>query len=172
MAFFNKKVKVITPAVALADLQAWCAKCERAESQVAKKLKQWEVAAADAEQIIQCLIDDNFLNEERFIRAFIRDKFEFNKWGRSKIKFEIQQVTKQKALVAQVLEQYLTDDLYKNTLKRIARYKYTQLARKETDSYAIKRKMAQYLMSKGFESELIWPIVETVLLEGDDPEDL
>lgn len=74
---------------ALPKIAAYCSKAERAEFDVRKKLLGWELETDSCERIITRLKKENFLNEERYCRSFIKDKIQFNKWGKIKIAFEL-----------------------------------------------------------------------------------
>ena len=94
-----------TPAQALSALAALCSRGEQAESDLREKLRKWEVSPADADRIIQRLKEENFLSDERYARAFVRDKFRFNGWGRIKIAHAL----RQKHIDSQWIEQALAD---------------------------------------------------------------
>ena len=72
------KEKMKTPAQALSALAALCSRGEQAESDLREKLRKWEFAPAEVERIIRRLKDENFLSEERYARAFVRDTFRFH----------------------------------------------------------------------------------------------
>jgi regulatory protein len=74
-----------------ARIKAWCDRQERAHSDVVKKLKTWNVAADDIDQIVSELISGNYLNEERFAKAYASGKFNISKWGWTKIEYGLKQ---------------------------------------------------------------------------------
>lgn len=74
-----------------ARIKAWCDRQERAHSDVVKKLKTWNVAAEDIEQIVSELISGNYLNEERFAKAYASGKFNISEWGWTKIEYGLKQ---------------------------------------------------------------------------------
>lgn len=81
--------KILSPTEALTRAAAYCSKAEHAPEEVREKLLRWGIANNEAENIIERLINENFLNEERYIRAFIHDKSEYNCWGRIKIRYAL-----------------------------------------------------------------------------------
>lgn len=74
---------------ALSKMAAYCSRAERAKVDIVKKLQNWELDRESIDRIITYLIKEKFLSEERYCRSFIKDKLRFNKWGRTKITFEL-----------------------------------------------------------------------------------
>lgn len=82
-----KMKKPLSAEAALTRAAALCARSEQAESDVRAKLLAWGLTPASAAQVIERLQDEHFLDEQRYARAYCRDKFNFNGWGRIKIAF-------------------------------------------------------------------------------------
>src|SRR5882757_6205956 len=80
----------ITPAQARGKIQKYCAYQERSHQEVKHKLHTYGLTVDEADEIISSLITDNFLNEERFAKAFAGGKFRIKKWGRNKIEHELE----------------------------------------------------------------------------------
>src|ERR1700742_4248902 len=85
----EKKRKVYTAHEALVKAEAWCAYQERCQQEVRDKLYSWGLHNAEVEPVIAELISKNFLNEERFAKAFAGGKFRIKKWGRVNIRLEL-----------------------------------------------------------------------------------
>ena len=83
----TNKRKPLSTEAALARAAALCSRSEQAESDVRTKILGWGVPPDDCNQILARLKSENFLSEERYARAYARDKFAFNGWGRQKIAF-------------------------------------------------------------------------------------
>jgi len=137
---------------ALQKSSAYCALCERATSEVKEKLQKWSVQDIDIEKIIQKLIEEDFLNEQRYCNAFVKDKFRFNRWGKTKIAYMLSQKNVSKECVSQALdnideEEYLSvlADLLKSKIKSI----------KETDKFQKEQKLFRFAASRGFENDVI-----------------
>lgn len=134
----------------------FCAFRERSPKEVQDKLASWNVPALEAEEVMRMLLEDNYLNEQRFANAFCHDKFEFNSWGKQKIKSHIYQ-------------HQLSVDVIEEALKRIDPDKYFErlqvLIQKKWDSLSVedkqkrKQKVVAYAVSKGFEVDLIWKVL-------------
>lgn len=136
--------------------QRYTAYRERAPKEVADKLAEWDAKPEEIEKILKALKIENFINEERFARAFCHDKFKFNKWGKRRISNEIRKY----ALPANIVEQgltYINQVEYEITLNQLAHAKWSKL--KEPILFKKKQKTVNYLIQKGYESELIWKVV-------------
>ena len=148
--------KYTSKADALAKLQAYCAYQERSHQEVRSKLLDLGIYGDDLEEIMSDLIQENFLNEERYARSFARGKFRIKKWGRTRILQEL----KQRKISDYCLRKAMTEieeDVYARTLREVLEKKAGLL--KEKDVYKRKNKLAQYGISRGFESNLVWEVV-------------
>lgn len=148
--------KYTSKADALTKLQAYCAYQERSHDEVRSKLLSLGIYGDDLEEIISDLIQENFLNEERYARSFARGKFRMKKWGRNRIRQEL----KMRRISAYCLRKAMTEieeDEYLKTLKEVLEKKDSQL--KEDDNYKRKNKLAVYGISRGFESKIVWETI-------------
>ena len=145
-------MKVYDLQIAKEKIQAYCAYQERCHQEVAKKLKSWGLIQDAVDMLLVELMQHNFLNEERFARSFARGKFRINKWGRIKIKLEL----KRREIYAKCIEfamEEIDGDVYYETLKEVL-HKKSNLE-KETHVIKRKAKLTRYLVSRGFEYDLI-----------------
>jgi regulatory protein len=139
----------------------YCAYQERTHAEVRERLAEWGIYGNDAEQIIAGLIEENFLSEERFAKAFAGGKFRVKNWGRLKIKYELK---------ARGLSDYcirvgmaeIEDDEYLNTLNEILEKKTKEL-KFEKDKQILKQKLARYAIGKGYESDLVWEVIGRII---------
>jgi len=137
----------------------FCAYQERTHQEARQKLYELGVYGDDAEEIIVQLIEENFLNEERFAKAYSGGKFRIKQWGRQKIHYNL----KQKGISTYCIKQgmaEISDEDYLNTLQRIIAKKFESLASTEQNALLLKQKVAQYAIGKGYESELVWQEVQ------------
>ncbi len=152
--------KVYTSQQAFVKAAKFCAYQERTQAEVRAKLNEYGFWGEEAEAVIARLIEDNFINEERFARTYAGSKFRLKKWGRLKIK----QALKQKQLSPYCIKagmEEITDEDYEATLKEILEKKILQI---KTDSpLVIKQKLLNYALSKGYESEWIWSSLNEML---------
>ncbi len=148
---FTKKTYTVEEA--LAKLQRYCAYQDRCHKEVAQKLKDMQMIPQASEQIIMTLIEENFLNEERFAMAFVRGKFKIKKWGRRRLISELKQRNISNYLVNKALGQ-ISDMEYKTTFETLAHKKANSL--KGGSVLKKKKKLADYLLYRGWESHLVY----------------
>lgn len=148
----NKK-KVYTPRQAKLKAESYCAYQERAQQEVRDKLYEWGLHHDDVEQILSDLISDNFLNEERFAKAFVLGKFRMKAWGKIKIKQHLKAKRVSDPLIKIALREIDLDE-YENKLDELFARKRTEFSDKL--SMAEKAKLVRFLQSKGYESDLIF----------------
>jgi regulatory protein len=149
--------KQLTKEQALQKLRHYCAYQERCHSEVKEKLYHLGVWKKDHDEIIAALIEDNYLNEERFAIAFAGGKFRVKQWGRVKIKYELKQKQVSEYCIKKALKQ-IAEEEYKATLEKLAKEKYASL---KGEQYLVrKKKTMDYLVAKGYEIGLIQNVVE------------
>ena len=151
-----RKKKILDKAQAAARAQAWCAYQERSQQEVRDKLYEWGLHKNDVENTIADLITSGFINEERFAKAYAGGKFRIKKWGRIKIRIELKRKQITEYCIRKGLQEIDEDD-YVRTLRKIIE----ERAAKITDRNPLKRnyKIAQYAISRGFEPELVWDML-------------
>lgn len=155
----NDLQKSYTVKEATLKLMQYCAYRDRSHREVEEKLREMRMIPAACEQIIVQLMQENFLNEERFARSFVRGKFRIKKWGRIKIKQEL----KFREISAPLIKIALTEideTEYFNTLTELAQKKNALL--KEKDPFKKRKKLANYLLQKGYESALIFEVLDNL----------
>lgn len=148
----KKKVK-LTPSQALLKAASFCAYQERSHFEVTQRLADWGVFGIEAQEILLQLIEQNYLNEERFAIAFAGGKFRVKQWGRVKIRLELKQHKVSDYCINKALCE-IDDEVYLQTLQDELEKKWHQT--KDTNLLSKRAKVARYLISRGFEQELIW----------------
>ena len=144
---------------ALSKAMALCSRRELCADDIISKLEAWGVSINDTERIISELIKDNFINEERYARAFVRDKFLYNKWGKLKITSHLR-VKKIPAGIIKTAMDSIDNEIYLKTLNDlITSHKRTV---KSKNKYDLKAKLLRYGLSKGFESQLLYEILNNI----------
>ncbi len=152
--------KQLTKEQALQKLTHYCAYQERCHSEVKEKLYNLGVWKKDHDLIIATLIEENYLNEERFAIAFAGGKFRIKKWGRVKIKYELKQKQVSEYSIKKALKQIDEED-YLKMLGKLAKEKYASL---KSEQYLIrKKKTMDYLFQRGFEGELVIESIKTIV---------
>lgn len=141
---------------ALYRVAALCSKCEQAEHDIRTKLKSWGISSYDIDTIIQRLIDEKYIDEERFAIAFTRDKFRFNGWGRLKIAYHL----RLKHISQQAVDNAIADieeEAYIQSLELILSSKLRTLKNKEP--LQVKASLLRFASSRGFEPALICRLI-------------
>ena len=151
----NKKGQV-TKGMALPKLQRYCAYQERCHSEVRQKLLDLGMRGDDLEEVIYELIQDNFLNEERFARTFAGGKFRVKQWGRNKIRQALEQKQVSDYCVQKAMEE-IEDEDYQQTLEMVLDKKWQQL--RDKDVFIKRGKLAKYTIGRGYEPELVWKTI-------------
>lgn len=144
--------KALTPEQALQKLKQYCAYQERCHQEVTEKLYALGVWKKEHDAIIATLIEENYLNEERFAIQFAGGKFRAKQWGRVKIKYELKQRQVSEYCIKKALKQISEED-YLSTLEKLAEQKYASL---KGEQYLVrKKKTMDYLVGKGYEAGLV-----------------
>ncbi|SDP21981.1 regulatory protein [Mucilaginibacter sp. OK268] len=152
-----KKIKISNPEVALTKAEHFCAYQERSQQEVRDKLYDWGLWPDAVEQTISRLIEGNFLNEDRFAKAYVKGKFNQKAWGKIKIKQglklkRVPDVLIKKALLTIDLDDYMT------ALTRLLEKKAASVI--EKNEFKRRYKLQQYAMSRGYEADLIAEVLK------------
>lgn len=132
---------------------AFCAYQERTQQEVRSKLYNMGLYGDEVEELIVELITEGFINEERFVKTYAGGKFRIKHWGRLKIETTLQAKGISKRCIEAGLNG-IDDEEYLEKLDFLIRKKISTI--KDEDEIKTKYKLANYLLSKGFESPLIW----------------
>lgn len=144
-------------------IEAFCAYQERCDQEVRKKIKSWGLDDEDTNILISDLIQNNFLNEQRFAAAFVSGKFRIKRWGKIKIK----QHLKQKGISAYSINEgikEIDEDEYIESLGSLARSKNNLI--QASSDWDRRIKLQRYLLNKGYEHELVRVAIDDVLGEN------
>ncbi|MEO9512396.1 MAG: regulatory protein RecX [Flavobacteriaceae bacterium] len=134
-------------------LESYCAYQERCHREVHDKLRAMRMIPEAIDQIISHLIKENYLNEERFAKSFARGKFSIKKWGKNRITNELKQRQISRFNIKIALAEINEEDYY-TTLNELALKRLTQI--KETNPQRKRKKLADYLLYRGWESNLVY----------------
>ena len=135
---------------------ALCAAREYCISDITSKLRSWGIEEKDIGGIIELLTTDNFINEERYAAGYVKDKFNYNKWGKIKIASHL----KAKSIAGEIISRALNsinNDLYKRTLSDLLSSHKRHI--KAKNQYDLKAKLMRYGLSRGFESSLLYDLL-------------
>ena len=148
----EEKVKTYTLDEAKEKMQRFCAYQERCHKEVIQKLRSMRMISAAIDVIVVYLIENNFLSEERFAKSFVRGKFHNKKWGRVRIVRELKLRGITHFLIQEALEEI--EEEYEETFDEIAERKFDSITEKNV--MKARKKLADYLLYKGWESHLVY----------------
>lgn len=146
-----KAKKPIDKESARLRLAGVCASTETCESEAWEKLRRWGLGFAEAEEVIDELIEGRYIDDGRYARAYASDKLRFAGWGRNKIRMMLSAKRISPALITEALDS-LDHDLYARALMKVARTRAKGL---DLADYNDRAKLMRRLMSRGFESGLV-----------------
>ncbi len=142
---------------AVQKLESYCAYQERCHQEVHQKLKDLGIFGEDIDQITAHLIENNYLNELRFATLFAGGRFRIKKWGRIKIKLALKQKRISEYCIKKALQTEIPEEDYYQTLLQVLEKKDRTL--REPNAYKYKQKLARYAQERGFESPLVWSVI-------------
>ena len=154
----NEKSYTVDEATKL--MENFCAYQERCHKEVEQKLYDLHMIPEAREKIILHLLQHNFLNEERFSKAFARGKFSIKNWGKIKIVNELKFRNISPYNIKTALKE-IDDEAYLKTIQKVAKKKLALI--KEPNAFKKRSKLLSYLSSKGYESELIYEVVKGLI---------
>lgn len=143
----------LTKEQALQKARHYCGYQERCHGEVKEKLYSFGLRKTEVESLLSDLIEQNYLNEERFAIQFAGGKFRMKQWGRVKIKYELKQKKVSEYCIKMALKEIDESD-YLKTLKKLSEEKW-ETQKTEKNLFVKLRKTQDYLVQKGFEYELI-----------------
>ncbi|MDA3853735.1 MAG: regulatory protein RecX [Bacteroidales bacterium] len=126
---------------------ALCSKSEKCISDIRKKLYDWELDAEEHDVVIDALIDNKYIDEERFATYYVRDKYRFNGWGRVKIRHNLSQKQVPSYLIDEAMEE-IDSEVYDEKLQHALSIKKRSI--KTEDNYERRHKLMRFAAGRGF----------------------
>ena len=145
--------KTYTVQEATKKLEHYCAYQERCHKEVNQKLKDMHMLPEAIDIIVVHLLEHNFLNEERFAKAFVRGKFRIKAWGRRRLTYELKKKDISKVNINQALTEIGIEE-YNEVFHDLAEKKANSI--KESNKYKKRKKLIDYLLYRGWESHLVY----------------
>ena len=144
----NYDIKIL-----IEQLKSYCAIQERCSNDIVTKMKSWRITNKNQNKILDILIQEDFINDKRYSKSFCRGKFRIKKWGKLKIINELKRKNINLTTISSSLNE-ISDMDYSKELD-------TQFNKKKQsintlNYYEKKKKIANYLIGKGYESNLVW----------------
>jgi regulatory protein len=150
--------KQLTKEQALQKLRHYCAYQERCHVEVKEKLYSFGLRKQMVEESIAQLIEEDYLNEERFAIQFAGGKFRMKQWGRVKIKHALKQKQVSTYCISKAMKEIDEAD-YEKTLHKLAKQKWSTIRGEGVNLFVKMAKTTDYLLQKGFEGELVQQVV-------------
>lgn len=147
---------------ALDKMAKYCAYQERCVKDVREKLRTFDLPQEEKDKILDYLLDNRFVNDERFAKSFVRGKVNQSGWGLNKIRFHLIQKGIAKDIIDEALGQ-TDEEVYRQRLMDILKAK-SKTVKAATD-FERKHKLAAYAMQKGFEASLVWDVLKELDFE-------
>lgn len=134
-----------------------CSRSEKCTSEIKEKLTLWGLSSEESEAVIEKLTAEKYIDDERFARAYVKDKFRFNHWGRQKIEYML----RAKRISSEILEvafEGIDTENYAGELRRLLTDKLKST--KGKDKFDLRNKLVRFAMGRGFESGQIYAVLK------------
>ena len=143
---------MMTYEMALQRLSALCASAEHCEYEMTEKMRKWEVEESDRERIMEYLRKAKFVDDERYARAFVKDKIKYNKWGRRKVEQGLWAKHIAEDIRQRVLDE-VDESQYKSVLTDLLKSKRRSI--KAANDYEMNRNLIKFALSRGFDYSIV-----------------
>ena len=144
--------KDMTEQEAYLQLAALCAQAEHCQQEMRDKMRRWELDETVQNRIISRLVKERYIDDERYARAFVKDKIRYNKWGRRKVQQGLWQKRIDTDIQQRVLDE-IDDHEYLNVLRPLLKQKRNSI--KAESDYELNQKLVRFALSRGFTFDLI-----------------
>ena len=146
-------------------LAALCAQAEHCQWEMQEKMRRWELPEDAQARVMQRLVGERYVDDERFARAFVNDKIRYNKWGRRKVEQALWQKHIDEDIRRQVLNE-VDDDEYLSVLRPLLKQKRKSV--KAQSDYELNQKLMRFALGRGFTFDIIRQCIDV----DEEPEDL
>ena len=137
----------------------YASRCEHCESEVREKLLIWGGTSEETDEIIAYLIEERYIDNQRYANSYAKDKFRFNHWGKYKISIMLRSKDIDSEIIEEALDQ-IDEEEYLEKLQQILRDKLRSL--KYSSEYEKKGKLFKFAQSRGFESGAISKVIDSI----------
>ncbi|MDO5447327.1 MAG: regulatory protein RecX [Prevotellaceae bacterium] len=151
--------KPITEDEALFKLTAMCSRAEYCEHDISEKLQRWEIVGEAQARIMQHLVEEMYVDEERYSRAFVRSKIKYSKWGRRKIEQALRMKHVSESIYAPILEEE-TSESGTDVLRPLLEAKKKTI--KAASDYERNGKLIRFALGRGFDMDLIQKVIKEI----------
>ena len=145
-------MKQKTEADAYLTLAALCAQSEHCQHEMLEKMRRWELPEEEQARVMQRLVSERYVDDERYARAFVKDKVRYNKWGRRKVEQALWQKHIDDDIRQRVLDE-VDDEEYLDVLRPLLKQK--RRSTKAASDYELNQKLVRFALSRGFTYDII-----------------
>ena len=145
-------------------LAALCAQAEHCQWEMLEKMHRWEVPEDAQARVMQRLISERYVDDERYAQAFVKDKIRYNKWGRRKVEQALWQKRIDEDIRKRVLDE-VDDDEYLSVLRPLLKQKRRSI--KAQNDYELNQKLMRFALGRGFTFDIIRQCIDV----EDGPDD-
>ncbi len=145
-------MKQKTEQEAYLSLAALCAQAEHCQWEMLEKMRCWELSDEAQARVMERLMKERYVDDERYARAFVKDKVRYNKWGRRKVEQALWQKHIGDSVRQQVLDE-VDDDEYISILRPLLQQK--RRSTKAASDYELNQKLIRFAVSRGFTMDII-----------------
>ena len=142
----------MTEQEAYLQLAALCAQAEHCEQEMRDKMKRWEIDEMAQNRIIQRLVEERYVDNERYARAFVKDKIRYNKWGRRKVQQALWMKRIDNDIQQRILDE-IDDKEYLDVLRPLLKQKRKSI--KADSDYELNQKLVRFALGRGFSFDII-----------------
>ncbi len=140
-------------------LAALCAQSEHCQWEMTEKMRRWELDEAAQARVMERLTKERYVDDERYARAFVKDKVRYNKWGRRKVEQALWQKHIDEDIRQQVLDE-VSDDEYLDVLRPLLKQKRKGI--KAQSEYELNQKLLRFAVGRGFTFDIIRRCIDGV----------
>ena len=133
-------------------MAALCAQAEHCQHEMLEKMRRWELPEEEQARVMQRLVSERYVDDERYARAFVKDKVRYNKWGRRKVEQALWQKHIDDDIRQRVLDE-VEDDEYLAVLRPLLKQK--RRSTKAANDYELNQKLVRFALSRGFTFDII-----------------
>ena len=142
----------MTEQEAYLQLAALCAQAEHCQQEMRDKMKRWELDEMAQNRIVSRLVKERYIDDERYARAFVKDKIRYNKWGRRKVQQALWLKRIDSDIQQRVLDE-IDDKEYLDVLRPLLKQKRKSI--KAANDYEQNQKLVRFALGRGFGFDII-----------------
>ncbi len=158
-------MKQLTEQEALFRLTALCSQAEHCSYEMTEKMRKWQISDEAQARIMQHLVEERYIDDERFCRYFVKDKIRYNKWGRRKVEQALWAKHIDSDISKAILNE-VDDEEYINILRPMIKSRRKQM--KDMSEYEANARLMRWAIGRGFTFDIIRQCIDGVEEMEDD----